>query len=332
MLSSRVSFTAALLSASCLALGMMAIGLSAPNYRLSAQPTVVTPGPGAALVVADTSLHGAVRAWWRTSNGNIPSSWSITGSNTFLFYPRSLAVDAAGELWVGNDGTPQVTIFAHGVSGNVAPAMTIDSPKCYSQFPGSLRISSDATGNVYLLVRTAAKNAANDCILVYQSGTTTVLREIDIPNVNDATDLVVSGTKVYVVDYLASAVYGYSTSSSGKTPPSFTLTGSKTGIQNPMWISADPVGDLFLSGMFRKGVYIFRSGVSGNNPPTHVVNLPASGGGAIVAGKWTFVVVTASNNVPQLSTYRDSDPGPTPFRLISGSRVRLVDPNGLLLD
>jgi hypothetical protein len=75
-----------------------------------------------------------------------PSS-EISGSSTKLNAPFGLALDASGQTYVGNNSN--VTVYAAGARGNVAPARTISLPNAGLAQP--LDVGADGAGNVYVL-------------------------------------------------------------------------------------------------------------------------------------------------------------------------------------
>jgi hypothetical protein len=74
---------------------------------------------------------------------------TIMGDQTQLSYPSGLAVDAAGQVYVGSDGPSAVMTFAAGADGNVAPISTLQAPQGMG---GTEGVAVDASGRVYVTV------------------------------------------------------------------------------------------------------------------------------------------------------------------------------------
>lgn len=74
-------------------------------------------------------FDGSVTVYPPGSNGDVAPARTITGPSTGLIHPAALAVDTAGEVFVGqfigNPLAPGVLVFAAGASGDVSPIRTI---------------------------------------------------------------------------------------------------------------------------------------------------------------------------------------------------------------
>jgi len=88
-------------------------------------------------------------------NGPAVISANIVGADTGLSQPRSLVVDSANRLLVGNSGTPPgVTIYANAstASGDVLPASNISGSNTTLQSPGQIASGANvASGEVFVL-------------------------------------------------------------------------------------------------------------------------------------------------------------------------------------
>jgi len=80
-----------------------------------------------------------------SATGNATPIRLIQGPLTQIDEARQIALDAAGNLYVANQGDGSILVFAPGANGNVAPARVIST----GGINGSTGIAVDAGGNVY---------------------------------------------------------------------------------------------------------------------------------------------------------------------------------------
>jgi hypothetical protein len=97
--------------------------------------------------------RGAVTVYAAGSAGNIAPTRTISGSNTGLYQPETVALDTGGDIYVPNGfGAPSdagsVTVYAPTASGNAAPIRTIQGAKTKLDEP--LGIALDGSGNIYV--------------------------------------------------------------------------------------------------------------------------------------------------------------------------------------
>jgi hypothetical protein len=105
------------------------------------------------------------------SNGNAAPSATITGANTGLYNPLSIALDANRDIYITNAGSQEgysgvndtVAEYPLGSSANVAFTASIEGPPA-SLVEGGQGIASDGYDNIY--VTTAGELAAVDIFAV----------------------------------------------------------------------------------------------------------------------------------------------------------------------
>jgi hypothetical protein len=69
------------------------------------------------------------------ASGNATPTATIAGGNTGLANPHGIALDGAGNIYVGNqDGS--ITVYAAGASGNATPTATIAGSNTGLNAPG----------------------------------------------------------------------------------------------------------------------------------------------------------------------------------------------------
>src|SRR5665213_3176111 len=99
--------------------------------------------------------------------GNATPIRLIQGPLTQIDEARQIALDAAGNLYVANQGDGSILVFAPGANGNVAPARVIST----GAINGSTGIAADASGNVYAV--TYFPSDLNSAVIVeYAAGAT----------------------------------------------------------------------------------------------------------------------------------------------------------------
>ena len=138
------------------------------NNTILAFPSSVVLDASGKMYVTLPSLgsNGGIAVYAAGANGNAAPVAVITGSSTGLNGPTGLAFDVAGNLYVANyahaAGSGQnVTIYAPGPSGNVAPFATIAGANTGLALPRYVAV--DLAGKIYV------SNQLNS-ITVYAAG------------------------------------------------------------------------------------------------------------------------------------------------------------------
>jgi hypothetical protein len=105
----------------------------------------VTVGPSGLIYATDTVGPG-VYVYAAGSTGNASPLQTISGSNTGLSSPTSIAIDASGRIYVSNDpnglaqGASSINVFAAGATGNATPLATIVGPNTTLNNPAQIAI------------------------------------------------------------------------------------------------------------------------------------------------------------------------------------------------
>jgi hypothetical protein len=126
--------------------------ISGSNTGLNS-PSAVTFGPLGNLYVADRAAR-AILIFAPSSNGNVAPIRTISGEHTLMYEPSAIALDSAGELYVANyavSPTGSVTVYAPGLSGNIAPIRSIYGPNTGIDLPTGIAL--DPSDNVYVANR-----------------------------------------------------------------------------------------------------------------------------------------------------------------------------------
>jgi sugar lactone lactonase YvrE len=136
-------------------------GNASPIATIAGSNTGLTPptggqGPLGIAVDAKGTIYvtdrffgpaGGVLIFAPGSNGNVAPIATISGTNTLLSQPFGIAVDAAGNIYVANDGSSGVTVYAPGSNGNVAPIRQIAGSN--TELGDVAGVTVDTSGKIY---------------------------------------------------------------------------------------------------------------------------------------------------------------------------------------
>jgi len=102
--------------------------------------------------VGISSPAHSVFIWRAGSKGNVKPTWIIHGDATKLNFPKGLAFDAAGNLFVTGGtvaATARITVYAHNANGNVAPLRMISGHDTKLSDPRAIAIGPSG-GRIYV--------------------------------------------------------------------------------------------------------------------------------------------------------------------------------------
>jgi hypothetical protein len=107
------------------------------------------------------------------ADGDVSPSWTISGSNTRLSFPRAVAVDEAGNVYVVdyNSGSPTVYVYAAREHGNVAPVQSISGSRTGLLSPTSVAVDLEHDIYVTNLVTNFRRHIYGS-VTVYAAGAT----------------------------------------------------------------------------------------------------------------------------------------------------------------
>jgi sugar lactone lactonase YvrE len=218
----------------------------------------LTPAPGqVGSILAFSAPHIASNAGTSISGGNVAPFLTISGANTGLISPNSMAFDSKGNLYVtdadvGDDGKTLVRVFAPGISGNVAPNYVIRDGSGQADI-SSNGIAIDGQDNVYITQK---------AFLAPQAGTT------DWPTVG-------------------AAIFEFPAGSQGATTPIAKVQGrdfygSTTGLYVPQGIALDRHGNFYVANQsggsnFGGSITIYSSNSSGDVEAANTILMPDPG-------------------------------------------------------
>ena len=145
--------------------------IAGSNTGLNGPVAIALDGAGR-LYVANLTLPGSsvqtITVYAAGATGNATPTATIAGSNTGLSGPFGIALDAAGRLYVANNGVAggpgSITVYAAGATGNATPTATIPGSNAGLTDPEAIAL--DAAGQLYVA------NYASSTITVYAAGAT----------------------------------------------------------------------------------------------------------------------------------------------------------------
>jgi hypothetical protein len=109
------------------------------------QPSGIALDSSGNIFVANTG-NNSITAYAPVSTTTFPANeapfLTISGSNTGLSSPFGLAFDSVGRLYVGNQGTNTIEVFATGASGNAAPVFKFSGSATNLNVPEELWFDS----------------------------------------------------------------------------------------------------------------------------------------------------------------------------------------------
>ncbi|HVR45393.1 MAG TPA: NHL repeat-containing protein [Candidatus Binatia bacterium] len=295
----------------------------------SAMGDAAQPDRAATMFTANRD-NPAVLAFRATASGNVAPVVRITGSNTTLNSPDSIALDASGNVYVANDGANQVAVFAKGANGNVKPERIIGGSK--SQLGPTEGLLVDGYGKLW------ASDYGNNAITAYPKGASGNVKPATVisggnTQLSTPTGMVWgtygSSYVVYVANTGGASVVGFNPAAKGNVAPVVSIAGSNTGLSRPFALAVDSTGRLLVADE-SAGILVFSPGANGNVAPVaHITGLtyPA---GVVTDGQDNIYVANFSGESIE-EFLPNANGNATPLRTIRGRKTTLKGPNYLVL-
>src|SRR5205807_1001736 len=226
-------------------------GSTSPTTEAAQSPSTLpepaaTSPPSVRSYIATSRVGGdtigdTIKVFGANASGNPAPLYTIAGSNTGLNGPGGIALDAAGRLYVANDGSSTVTIYAPGASGNIAPIGTIAGSNTGLSSPTAIAL--DGFGQLYVLNVTIISNQAYYQITVYSANATgdaTPIATLAGGNLDVGAPrgiAVDGGGRLYVTKEGTSTIAIYAPGASGNVAPVDSIAGPGTGLSSPAYIT-----------------------------------------------------------------------------------------------
>lgn len=293
------------------------------------------------------------------SKGNV-SPIAVT---TDMANPNGIARDASGRLYVTNDPTGTVTIYAASASGNVPPIAVIGGSNTLLEEP--ISVALDASGKIYVL-----NGGDSGKITVYPplAASTGILNEAPIAAIGGSNTLldrpasiaVDASGDIYVANqhggpigpgniYAPGGVTIYHSGSNGNVAPTATIVGAATGLVDPLGIALDSSGNIYVSNSagafygtvtltFDASVTVYSAGTAGNVAPIKTISGPITGLGssagiALDSSGNLYTGGFASGVGATVNSYAAGSNGNVPpLTSIVGRDTGLAGPGGIALD
>jgi len=218
--------------------------------------TPASADPDAAIFVAN---NVNVTAYPVGTDGDAAPIALTTG----MANPSSIAEDASGRIYVANNGTNTVTVYAAGANGNVPPLAVIGGSNTGLNLP--VGIALDASGKIYVL--NGATNLPGVNVYPPLGSSTGILNEAPIASIAGSQTLLDypdsialdSQGNIYVANegpivsrklYDYGRITIYPAGSNGNIAPTATISGVKTGLAYPTGIAVDSGGNIYVGNFY----------------------------------------------------------------------------------
>jgi DNA-binding beta-propeller fold protein YncE len=296
--------------------------LTGSNTQLNG-PAGIGLDSGGHIYVVDNAGNGnggsnSVTVYPEATNGNVAPSMTISGASTGLFDPQAVALDSTGKIYV-SDNSDSVIIYPAGSTGNAAPTATIFGAG--TGLNSAEGVAVDSAGNIYVA------NNGNNTVTVYPIGS----------NGNAAPSATIGGASTgldfpygIAVNSVAGKIYVtndgsqsggsdsvtiYPTNSNGNATPSATISGPNTGLNFPLGVSLDGVGN----------IYVLNNASNSGGFSSVTVYPPASNGNATpmatIEGRFTGLVSPEGIAVDSAGNVSVVNFGTVPFSTEVGQSV-----------
>ena len=212
-------------------------------------------------------------------SGTLSPTRSIGGLNTELVVPWGITLDGSGVLYVanrdeyGSSPTPDVTEYASGANGNVAPMRTIAGAATGMTQPMDVAISP-VNGDIGVVNYNGSSCMPDNKTLVFPTGTN--------GNVAPTRDIVTGCSALFSIAYdqngviyegnnNSNAVNVYGPTATSETQAQY-ITGSNTQITGPYGVAVDASGYLYVISTSGSSILVFAPGVTGNVAPVETIS------------------------------------------------------------
>jgi sugar lactone lactonase YvrE len=274
------------------------------------------------------------------------AAFAIVGLHRFS--GRAYSQPTTPPLFVTDYCTGAVTAYPAGSNGDVSPLAP--APTGLAD-PGFVAI--DASGNIYAL------NLCNKTITVYakrsngDAAPTAIIGGSNTGLISPAGIAVDSAGNIYVADdgeaaeepSIPASVFVYSAGSNGNAAPIATISGSNTGLTNPIGIAVDSSRNIYVAQLYTASVLVYSALGSStgllNEPPTSTISgydtdLFSPSGVAVDSSGNIYVSDAGNGSIdfpPSVFVYSAGSNGDqAPTAIISGGNTGLTYPIGIALD
>lgn len=247
-------------------------------------------------------------------------------------------------IYVTNQLSNIVTIYAAKANGNVAPAGSLGGSDTDIDYPTGLAF--DATNNIY--VANYRSSGGFGSVTMYPAGSrgnvapiAEILGQDTGDRMINPSDVVLDAAgDIYVSGYSSNSVSVYAPGASGDPTPIRYISGSNTHFNEPSYLYVTPKGKLYVSNFGGESVNVYAPGANGNVAPVQEITGPNTGlykaTGVAVDGKGRIYVSSVQPGSPSgccVTVFaKNANGDATPIQKISGAYSGLTTPNGIGLD
>lgn len=324
--------------------------------RASVSPSTKSCPTAACIYVVNSAAKGSVTVYPSTASGNVLPYREITG----LTNPTSIAVDPHGKAYVGFPEcyvsncipAPTILVFSATAHGDARPLQTIFGRK--TGLDHTAGIALDRKSDIYAInVHSNRQQYLDGTVTVYSpnaNGDVAPIRRILGPNTGMRRSwpqeiAVDAGGNIYVIHIARrchpslsgpvcvgkGGVLVYAPGAHGDVAPSWTISGSNTGLSHPGGVAVDNAGNVYVANRsrarpFTSSVFVYASGEHGNVAPVQAI----SGSKTRLDGA-VAVAVDAEHNIyvtnaggPSVTVYGAGATGNVaPIQTIKGQKTGL---------
>jgi sugar lactone lactonase YvrE len=139
---------------------------------------------------------------------------------------------------------------------------------------------------------------------------------------------------LFVADRGDAAILGWPSTTTGNVAPTVNISGSNTGLTNPVGFTVDGQGNLYAVNDSDHQIEIFPAGSNGNVTPQILggSNVPISGSEGVAVDSSGQIYFSDYENPKILVFAAGSTGNATPIRTIAGSNTGLTEPVGMAFD
>jgi hypothetical protein len=337
-----------------------ATGLSFPvSIALDSSDKIYVANFDTANVKSPLNLGGSITVYPAGSKGNASPSAIIAGGNTGLQDPGGIALDSNGNLYVTVLDCPGlcggnafgVNVYPSGSSGNVFPSAAIIGAD--TGLSGSDGLALDSLERLYVS-NSSGGTGQGGSVTVYGAGsigdavpaTTITSNFTGLPFASDVA--VDSGGNLYVSNLVGdTSEFGkvdiYPAGSYATGPPVATIAGADTGLDIPLKIAADSIGNIYVLNV-GSVVTAYATGSTGDATPMATLNVGLGGnsfatsmavapsGKLYVANGCTLRPCLGGGSGAVAIYPPGSDGDAKPSGVIAGPKTHIANPSAVAVD
>jgi sugar lactone lactonase YvrE len=258
---------------------------------------------------APPASYGAVTVYAPGAAGNAPPIRTILGTDSTLQYPRGIAVDARGAVYVMSSGAGPVFAYPPGASGHAVPSRRIgDRPRTDLSW-------TELSGFAPSRPRRRTRPEDAKAIAIGADGS-----------------VLVAATGV-LVDSGAIAVYDSAGGDAGA--PARLVTGAATGLRRPGGLGVGHDGSIYVTNNtpFVDTVTVYAAAAEGDARPIRRIAGSATGlsaPSAVTLDRRGFLYVVDGSAITVYTP--EADGNAAPVRTIAGAHTGLFSPQGIAVD